>query len=370
MRFTIPVDVILHTMIRIGISKYSLHFRKPAGTSRGILYSKPSWFVIMKDTLEPEKVGYGECSIIPGLSYDDRSGLEKELSRLSGCTWPDIGSLQEWLSGPVLHEWPSIRFGLETALTDLVNPGQGILFPGAFTSAKMRLPINGLIWMGNKSYMMDQLNQKLEEGWNCIKIKIGAIDFNDELALIRHIRHRFTPEELTLRVDANGAFPAGEARVFLDRLEPFGIHSIEQPIAAGQQEEMAKLCRSTPIPIALDEELIGLRTQNEKRSMLEVIRPQYIVLKPSLTGGLASSEEWIEAASSIGAGYWITSALESNIGLNAIAQWTAKLSVQGHQGLGTGSLYTNNIPSPLRVTPGFLQFDPNESWDYSKIHGA
>ena len=247
-----------------------------------------------------------------------------------------------------LEEWSSIRFGVEMALQDLAMGGRQLYFPSAFTEGRLAIEINGLIWMGDKSTMLQRIQQKLEAGFHCIKLKIGAIDFEAELSLLQYIRERFSCEKVELRVDANGAFAPEEAMSKLEALAAFGLHSIEQPIRQGQWEEMAHLCRETPIPIALDEELIGVYGRKKKLELLEIVQPQYIILKPALCGGFSGAREWIELAEKRGIGWWVTSALESNIGLNALAQWVATLGNPMPQGLGTGQLYTNNLWSPLR----------------------
>jgi o-succinylbenzoate synthase len=250
-----------------------------------------------------------------------------------------------------LDNWPSIKFGVETALLDLENGGTGNYFNNAFTSGQKQIPINGLVWMGDPQFMQDQIEEKIEAGFSTIKMKIGAIDFDSEIKLLEGIRSNYSPEEITLRVDANGAFIPKEALNKLERLSELAIHSIEQPIKAGQWNEMAALCSSTPLPIALDEELIGINKASEK---LETIQPQYIILKPSLHGGLSGAREWIEIAESNSIPWWITSALESNIGLKAICQFTAEFENDLPQGLGTGSLYTDNIESDLLVRSGLI----------------
>jgi L-alanine-DL-glutamate epimerase-like enolase superfamily enzyme len=242
-----------------------------------------------------------------------------------------------------------------------------ILFPSDFTSAKKGIPINGLIWMGSKNFMLAQITEKLSAGYKCLKLKIGAIDFSSEIEIIKSIRTKFTPDQLEIRVDANGAFDPGNAQKKLEILAKFNLHSIEQPIKQGQIGEMQKLCKNTPLPIALDEELIGIYDYAEKKNLLKTINPQYIILKPTLTGGFKASEEWIDLAKKQNITWWVTSALESNIGLNAIAQWTAKLGTSNYQGLGTGSLYTNNISSPLFVENGYIQHDSNNIWKLGKI---
>lgn len=339
--------------------RYSLNFKRPSGTSRGVLTEKETWFLKLE---EKGKVGYGECGILRGLSIDDRPDYEEKLHWL--CE--NIHRNQDELLQDLI-EFPSIQFGLETALQSLQAKHPFKLFPSEFTRGKKAIPINGLIWMGEKSFMKEQIHQKLKEGFSCIKLKIGAIDFKAELDLLEFIRKEFPADQIEIRVDANGAFSAEEALQKLEALSKFELHSIEQPIKQGQLEAMKKLCAATPLPIALDEELIGIFKKSNKEALLQKIRPQYIILKPSLVGGYKGSQEWIDAAENLEIKWWITSALESNIGLNAIAQWTAMKNTNMPQGLGTGSLYTNNIESPLEVMGETLTYQPQKNWDISSL---
>lgn len=327
-------------MKRAEYSRYLLHFKEDAGTSRGVLKEKETFFVKVWDESCPEVFGMGECALFRGLSADDRKNYEEKLEEV--CLRIEEVKMEE------LEEWSSIRFGVEMALQDLAMGGCQLYFPSAFTEGRQAIEINGLIWMGDKSTMLQRIQQKLEAGFHCIKLKIGAIDFEAELSLLQYIRERFSCEKVELRVDANGAFAPEEAMSKLEALAAFGLHSIEQPIRQGQWEEMAHLCRETPIPIALDEELIGVYGRKKKLELLEKVQPQYIILKPALCGGFSGAREWIELAEKRGIGWWVTSALESNIGLNALAQWVATLGNPMPQGLGTGQLYTNNLWSPLR----------------------
>jgi mandelate racemase/muconate lactonizing protein len=259
-----------------------------------------------------------------------------------------------------LKTFPSIQFGVEQAFRSVVAPHWYELFPSNFTKGKDAIPINGLIWMGSPDFMKAQIKEKLAQGFRCIKMKIGAIDFEEEYRILKALRNEFSANDIEIRVDANGAFQATEALRYLEHLATLQLHSIEQPIRAGQWEAMAELCEQTPLPIALDEELIGIFTREEKQRLLREIQPQYIILKPSLIGGYSGSEEWITLAETLDIGWWVTSALESNIGLNAIAQWTYTLRNPMPQGLGTGMLYTNNIPFPLYVENGHIGFNPCE----------
>lgn len=349
-------------MIKAEVKKHVLQFKIPGGTSRGILKTKESWFIILYDDDNPEVKGIGECSLIRGLSFDDRPDFEEVLTKVTS----DI-SFYSTNEDPLLDEFPSIRFGIETALLDLQAKTSKILFPGEFTKGLKPVEINGLIWMGSPEFMRSQLEQKIGDGFRCIKMKIGAIDFKDELSLLKHIRKHYSKEQIEIRVDANGAFVPDEALEKLKQLSEFELHSIEQPIRPGQTEAMAELCEKSPVPVALDEELIGIFKREKKKDLLRSIRPQFIILKPGLVGGIVKSEEWIELAEAENINWWVTSALEANIGLNAIAQWTSTLKNPLPQGLGTGQLYTNNIPSPLRIENGHLWYSQQAAWDLSRI---
>ncbi len=335
--------------------QYVLKFKRPSGTSRGVLKTKETWFLILK---EEGRIGIGECGLFRGLSIDDRPDYEERLQWVCKNIHKGVAVLLR-----ELEEFPSIQIGLEQAFLSLTG-NRYDLFPSKFTRGEENIPINGLIWMGEAPFMKQQIKDKLAQGFTTIKMKIGAINFDTELRLLKSIREEFSANEIALRVDANGAFTPQNALEKLKRLSALDLHSIEQPIKQGQWQEMANLCEKTPLPIALDEELIGVFTGEKKRKCIETIRPQYIILKPSLIGGFSGSEEWIRIACSYNIGYWITSALESNIGLNAIAQWTYSLGDKSVQGLGTGSLFTNNIESPLRVVNGELQYCQEEKWSF------
>lgn len=339
-------------MLKAVYSKYLLDFKEPGGTSRGVLTRKETWFIKIYDDTEPERNGIGECAVFRGLSADDRPGFEEKLQEV--CR--NIGSIKPECD---LSEWSSIRFGVEMAFADLKHGGGRILFPSLFTESNKAIEINGLIWMGDKTTMQQRIVEKLNAGFRCIKLKIGAIDFEAELSLLKAIRSQFKRDEIELRVDANGAFAPNEAIYKLEQLARFDLHSIEQPVRQGQWDEMARLCRVSPIPIALDEELIGIDAPAEKKRMLNYIRPSYIILKPALAGGFSGSKEWIEAAEEEHISWWITSALESNIGLNAIAQWAYTFQNPIPQGLGTGQIYTNNTPSFLNLKGSALSFSSN-----------
>ncbi len=335
--------------------KHTLHFKRPGGTSRGVLHTKDTWLLRLTDGT---RWGVGECGMFRGLSADDRPDFESKLQWV--CDHINEGEAQLLQE---LEAFPAIQIGVETAFRSLASEDPFAIFPSEFTNGNTGIVINGLIWMGAQDWMHEQIEAKLKEGFHCIKMKIGAIDFASELALLQSIRDRFTSEEIELRVDANGAFSPSEALKKLEQLAAYDLHSIEQPIAAGQWQEMATLCEKTPLPIALDEELIGVFSEERKEALLHTIQPQYIILKPTLVGGFANCDQWIDRAERMGAGWWITSALESNVGLNAISQYTFTKNSKLPQGLGTGSLFTNNIEAPLMVQNGQLHYYPQYAWD-------
>ncbi|RYJ45054.1 o-succinylbenzoate synthase [Flavobacterium beibuense] len=341
--------------MKASYKKYILKFKRPSGTSRGVLTEKETWFLILE---ENGKTGIGECGILRSLSIDDRPDYEEKLKWV--CENIRLGKDKLW---DELIEFPSIQFGVEMAFQSLESENPFLLFPSQFTSGQENIPINGLVWMGEEQFMKEQIEDKLKQGFNCIKLKIGAIDFTKELALLEFIRGNFSAKQIEIRVDANGAFTSSEALVKLNQLSKFQLHSIEQPIKQHQPDSMTELCRETPLPIALDEELIGVFGKENKESLLQKIKPQYIILKPSLVGGVKGSMEWIELAEKYDISWWITSALESNIGLNAIAQWTFTLNNPMPQGLGTGGLYTNNFDCPLEVKQGQLIYNKELSWN-------
>ena len=334
------------------MAKYTLNFKLPAGTSRGVMLEKETWFLLIEKN---GRIGIGECGILRGLSADDRTDYQEKLH------WVDknIHIGQQKLLEELL-EFPSIQFGVEQAFLSVENQNPYILFPSQFTQGKKSIPINGLVWMGTPEFMKQQIKEKIEKGFQCIKMKIGAIDFETEINILKQLRKEFSVKDIEIRVDANGAFSTSDVFEKLKRLADLQLHSIEQPIKAGQWEAMAQLCRTSPLPIALDEELIGIFDSAQKKRLITEIKPQYIILKPSLIGGYRGSEEWIALAEAHQIGWWVTSALESNIGLNAIAQWTYTLHSTMPQGLGTGALYTNNLPFPLSVEGGQLRFNPSE----------
>lgn len=329
-------------MYRLEIEERRLTFREPAGTSRGVYYERLVWYLRLTHTDYPERVGMGECAPLPALSCEATADLPTQLATL-GERINGSGQLPTW---DELRTLPSVLFALETAQRHL-EVGNWVLWDTPFSRGEMGLQTNGLIWMGDKGKMLRRIEEKLRAGFRCLKMKIGAIDFADELALLAHIRRHFSPNELELRVDANGAFAPEVALARLEALAPYALHSIEQPIAPRQWEAMARLVAASPVAIALDEELIGLHTRPERAALLDAVRPRYIILKPSLHGGWSGCDEWIALATERQIPWWATSALESNVGLNAIAQWCALHNPVMPQGLGTGQLFVHNEPLPL-----------------------
>ena len=336
--------------------KYILNFKRPSGTSRGVMTEKETWFLLLE---ENGKIGVGECGLLRGLSIDDRSDYEEKLQWV--CQNIYLGKDTLWQE---LLEFPSIQFGVEMAFLSLQAESTFELFPTDFTKGKEAITINGLVWMGEEAFMKQQIEEKLVDGFTCIKLKIGAINFQQELALLAFIRKHFDANTIEIRVDANGAFSPDDALDKLQLLSQYNLHSIEQPIKAGQFEAMQQLCQQSPFPIALDEELIGVFAYEDKVKLLATIQPQYVILKPSFIGGIKGSFEWIEIAEKMNIGWWITSALESNVGLNAIAQFAYTLNNKMPQGLGTGGLYTNNFDCPLEIKKGQLVYNTDLNWDF------
>ncbi|MCQ2192912.1 MAG: o-succinylbenzoate synthase [Paludibacteraceae bacterium] len=340
-------------MLNASYSRYVLKFNEPGGTSRGVMHEKETFFIRIQDEEHPDVVGIGECGLFRGLSVEDTPDYEKVLA---DCCWnfdayePDFRER--------FRNYPSILMGIETALADLLNGGKQQPFKSDFTEQKGEIQINGLVWMGTKAEMQERLEQKLRNGFRCVKLKIGAINFEDELELIRSIRERYSEQDVTIRVDANGGFSVEEAPACLEKLAKLGIHSIEQPIKAGQIDALTRLCANTPIPIALDEELIPILGKDEREQLVREVKPQFLVLKPTLHGGFSGAQEWIDAAEANGIGWWITSALESNVGLNAIAQWTYLKNNPLPQGLGTGGVFSNNLPAQLELVGDRLRYAP------------
>ncbi|MFT2011277.1 o-succinylbenzoate synthase [Pontibacter sp. 13R65] len=350
---------------QLQVIPHTLFFKFDARTSRGAIAEHQVYYLQLWEVDKPHLVGIGECAPLAGLSVDYRPNLPQKLQWLMQQLQTAAIELTEANGTQLateleLEDWPSVRFALETALLDLKHGGKRKIYTNAFSHGERGIPINGLIWMGDKSFMQEQIKKKLTEGYTCLKLKIGSLDFATELELLESIRSTASAAELTIRVDANGAFKPGEAFRKLERLARYELHSIEQPIRQGQVEQMAQLCAYTPVPIALDEELIGVQQPEARKKLLEEIKPQYIILKPTLIGGLQASAHWIELAEARGIGWWITSALESNIGLNAVSQFTANYDITAPQGLGTGQLYHNNIHSPLQIEQGQLWYRQQE----------
>lgn len=343
----------MHTY-RATYAPYRLIFKSPSGTSRGILTVKDTYFLKIWYAENPDIFGIGECALFKGLSKEDNDTYEEKLKEL--CRNIGIGAETD------LAGYSSIMFGLECAINDLANGGKRIYFPSDFADGNADIVINGLVWMGTHDEMLKRIDEKVALGFNTIKLKVGAIDLESELSLLKHIRNRYSSLDLTVRIDANGGFKPENALETIDKFAKYDVHSLEQPIKQGNWNEMARICRNSSIPIALDEELIGITDIDERIKLVETIKPKYLIIKPSLLGGLASSEMWLRIAASHDIGAWITSALESNIGLNAIAEWTYTLQPRIAQGLGTGGLFTNNIESPLYLESEHLRKNKKINW--------
>ena len=351
-------------MFHASIHPFVFRFAFDAGTSRGVLREKTSWFIRLEKN---GTSGWGECSPIAGLSPEPLEVIEAKI----------ITVLEEWQKNPSeildptsrwteeLGKWPALRFALETAWLDYANGGVHHIYKNDFVKGKRTLPINGLVWMNTLEHMQVQIEDKLNQGYRCIKLKIGHHDFAAELSLLKGLRDRFPSKELMIRVDANGAYKKDKVFPILEALAKLEVHSIEQPIAAGQWQEMADVCRHSPLPIALDEELIGYPLLHEKIDLLHQLQPAYLVLKPSLHGGLMGCKDWIQLADQKHIGWWMTSYLESSIGLNAIAQFTCEYDTSIFHGLGTGQIYTENIQSPLEVKAGTLIYNVSKEWGSS-----
>ncbi len=353
-------------MLRLSFSRRALRFNFPARTSRGALTEHVAWYLHLADEAAPAVVGLGEAAPLAGLSPDFGPEFPTAVAQL--CARFNAGALATFAAADapafVGAGLPSLTFALETSALDLAGGGRRQLYANAFGRGAAALPINGLVWMGDAAFMREQIQQKLAAGYSCLKLKIGGLDFATELALLAEIRAVAGPDQLTLRVDANGAFTPADAPAKLAQLAAFHLHSIEQPIAAGQPSALAALCQASPVPIALDEELIGVHDPARQAALLDEVRPAYIVLKPTLLGGHAATRRWIALAQARHIGWWMTSALESNVGLNAVAQLTGEYDVHGFaQGLGTGQLYHNNVAAPLHISGGALRYDPAGPWE-------
>jgi len=353
-------------MLSLDFSQRSLRFNFPARTSRGALAQHEAWYLHLTHRNAPGTVGLGEAAPLAGLSPEHGPGFAAAVADL--CQRFTAASLHTFSAEQAAEfvgtELPSLRFALETAALDWANGGRRQLYANPFSRGEAALPINGLVWMGDAPFMREQIQQKLAAGFSCLKLKIGSLDFGTELALLAEIRAAAGPDRLMLRVDANGAFAPADAPAKLNALAAFAVHSIEQPIRAGQPAALAALCRTSPIPIALDEELIGVTDAAAQVALLDEVRPAFLVLKPTLLGGHAATRQWIALAKARGIGWWMTSALESNVGLNAVAQLTAEHPVGNFaQGLGTGQLYHNNVAAPLHISAGHLRYDPAGTWE-------
>lgn len=338
---------------------YSLLFRETAITSRARMLTKDTYIIKVWDDEYPGRVGWGECALFKGLSAEDTPAYEQILSD----TCRNINDC-----GPYgLPKISSMRFGFEMALADFHNGGSQIFFDTPWARGERSITINGLIWMGDRERMRQRIREKLDAGFRCVKLKIGGIDFDEEVELLRAIRREYSSDEIEIRLDANGSFTPKNALIRLEKLAGFDIHSIEQPVKAGQPEVMARIIRESPIPVALDEELIGFSEDNAKKELLSHTRPDYIILKPSLCGGFAEADKWISIAADLGIGWWATSALESDLGLAAIGQWVDKYHPALPQGLGTGLLYTNNITSPLYLDGQNLRIDRDKQFFFPEF---
>jgi o-succinylbenzoate synthase len=358
--------------LTIQYQPYVLKFKFEAGTSRGVLTEKKTWLIRVSDAEQPDVVGYGECGPISGLSMDDTPDFEaklQEICSLFNSLALDIFpfNLPIVLQQLIPDQLPSIRFGIETALLDYLNGGKKVYFSNDFSRNAKGIDINGLVWMGSEDFMNRQIEEKIGAGYTTLKMKVGAMDFEQECRVLERVRSRFSERQITLRVDANGAFTPENVFERLNRLADFSLHSIEQPIAPGQLELMAQVAAASPIPVALDEELIGKMEYMQKFALLKRILPPYIILKPTLLGGFQQCREWIEIAQRLSIGWWITSALESNLGLTSIAQFTAQYDISLPQGLGTGQLYHNNFLSPLHISNGKLYSDNGAAWDLTHL---
>lgn len=348
-------------MLNVTPLPYTLHFKRPAATSRGELRVRQ---VVFLRAERDGAVGWGECGVVPGLSFDDRVGYVDTIGEV--CARINRGLDLAELN---LAALPSVVFGLETALMDLASDGRQRLFDTAFSRGESSLPTHGLIWMDTPAGVLAQVEQKIARGCRVIKMKVGGLPFDEECALLATLRDRYPAGDVELRLDANGAFAPSEALERLIQLAEFDVAFLEQPIPAGDRPALAGLCARSPIPIALDEELIGIGDSESRRKLLDTIRPQHVILKPSLLGGLAACEAWIDEAERAGCQWWINSLLESNVGLNAICQWTSALDATRVHGLGTGQLFANNLPSPLQIAGCGLQMNPAASWDFGTLLG-
>jgi o-succinylbenzoate synthase len=359
-------------MLSATLHKKTFHFSFEARTSRGVMKDRTSWFIKMFDASDPEKFGVGECAPLAGLSPELNEGFEEKLNGFiesfnnAGIASP-LGTpdgIRKLLESklPAVIPVSSALFAFETAMLDLFNGGNRLIFRSSFAEGKP-IPINGLIWMGGMDFMLQQIEIKIRDGFRCVKLKVGGLDFEKECDILQYVRRKYFREDITIRLDANGSFKPEDGLYKLNELAKFKVHSIEQPLKKGS-ELLPEICARSPIPVALDEELLGISSAEGRKEILTRVKPQFIILKPALHGGLSGSAGWIEAAGKNNVGWWITSALESNVGLNAIAQFTAQYPVEIHQGLGTGAIYDDNFQSPLEVLKsGNLGLNPKEQWE-------
>mgnify|MGYP001627140935 FL=1 len=347
--------------LQFSVVRKTFHFRFDARTSRGRMPHKTSWFVVLRHTGNPSVAGIGECGPLAGLSIESPDKIEQILEDILSKLNNQREFSDQAINGLVPPEWSAVRFALETAWLDYRHGGRRLIFDNAFISGKP-IPINGLIWMGDLDFMLRQVAEKIAQGYTVLKIKVGGLDFERECEILEYIRRRYYRENPVIRLDANGAFKPAEALLKLKELSRFRIHSIEQPVAP-KLDVMEEICRESPIPVALDEELIGIADETLKRNLLRKLKPAYLILKPSLHGGLSGCASWISLAEQHNIGWWITSALESSIGLNAICQFTAQYPVTCAHGLGTGQIYENNFPSPLHADAGMIRYDAGKSWE-------
>lgn len=348
-------------MFNATVHPVTFRFALEAGTSRGVLKEKKSWFIRVKKN---DQVGWGECSPIAGLSPEPLEIIEAKITTVldewQKEPWAIVDPASRWTEE--LAKWPALRFALETAWLDYSHGGVHKIYDNDFIQGKQTVPINGLVWMNTLEHMQAQIEDKLAQGYRCIKLKIGHHDFTAEEKMLKALRDRFSSKELMIRVDANGAYQKDTVYTVLEALAKLDVHSIEQPVAPGQFELMADVCRHSPLPIALDEELIGSYLPEEKEALLHQLQPDYLVLKPSLHGGMMGCREWIALAAQHNIGWWMTSYLESSIGLNAIAQFTCEYDTSIFHGLGTGQIYTQNVTSPLTVENGTLNYKTDREW--------
>jgi len=351
----------MYPMLQITAHPYTLDFKRPAATSRGALQTRDVVFLRATHTERPGLTGWGECGPLPGLSIDDRPDFQAQVHDV--CQQINAGHAPATLD---LAHWPSLAFGLEMALLDLQTGGQQRLFDTPFSNGAAALTTHGLIWMDTPAKVVEQIERKLEQGFRVIKLKVGALPLAEECAILAAIRQNYAVEQVTLRLDANGAFTPATTLATLHQLAQFDVHFLEQPIKPGQWPALAEICAQSPIPIALDEELIGVQP-DQQQVLLATIRPQHLIIKPGLLGGFAASKSWIRLAENYGSGWWINSMLESNIGLNAICQWTSALDSGRVHGLGTGQLFANNIPAPLGLRGPQLEVATDDGWDFSCI---